>query len=200
MNKLQIKKLLVFATVCCAYSFGYSGCTEVFDTIGIEPEAPGDGIAVSDGKRQDMKVEHEIHKITFAGVGIGYVDNEGFKDISYNFFLSRLWEVWRYGAIRAAGELITDLNDAVIADITLGVNVYPFQYGTTPYAGIEIGYGFGNIESGTNFGIYGSGEIGVFAIKISSLMLASSARIFLMRSSLSGEYPIGFIFRVGLLL
>ncbi len=195
-------RILLIVMICCCRPL-YSGCIGILDTIEVEEAQAGrngtDHGAGGEGVSGEF-TEHEIHTIILAGLGGGYFDNPGYKTYTFTFFLANLWEVWKYGAIRAAGEVYIVFGDAVSADISAGFNVYPFQYGTTPYAGIEAGYGYGQVEGKSDYGFNVSGEIGVFAIKISDALLAASVRISLMQSTLSGAYPLGYSVRFGFLL
>jgi hypothetical protein len=193
--------LIVLITVLFICQSLYGGCTEILDTIEVEEGEGGrNGEGDGDGGIPKELIKHQVHTIFQAGIGGGYFGNPGYDRFTFTLFLAHLWEVWNYGAIRAAGEVLTVFGDALTADVTAGFNVYPFQYGTTPYLGIEAGYGYGQIEGVSDYGFYTSGEVGVFAIKVSDFLLAASARFTLRQSSLAGKYPLGLSIRFGVLL
>ncbi|MBN1603257.1 MAG: hypothetical protein JW915_16730 [Chitinispirillaceae bacterium] len=197
---MRMRILLIVICLCRPI---YSGCIEILDTIEVEEAETvrnGTDDGSGDGGISEELTGHKVHTIILAGLGAGYFDNPGYKTFTFTFFLANLWEVWKYGAIRAAGEVYIASGDALSGDISAGFNVYPFQYGTTPYMGIETGYGYGQVEGESDYGFNISGEIGVFAIKVSKALLAASVRISLMQSTLSGEYPLGYSIRFGILL
>lgn len=173
-------------------------CMEVSDAVIVE-EKESEITCTTDVITSEEFTVSQIQTIFLAGTGGGYFENPGYKTFTVTFFLAHLWEVWKYGAIRAAGEVCTIFGDALSAHITAGFNVYPFQYGTTPYLGFEAGYGYGQVEGLSDYGFNASAEIGAFAIKISDALLAVSVRGSLMKSRLADEYQTGFCIRFGFL-
>jgi hypothetical protein len=143
---------------------------------------------------------HQIHSISFVGAGIGHVNNSAFKQVSVDFFISHLWEILRRCAIGIAGEYTTDINQSSLAAITGVIDLYPFQYGTTPYLGIETGVGYAQIPDKIDFGMEISVETGVLAIKVANLLLGISARLNFFTIHLSGKRPLAGLLRVGILL
>jgi hypothetical protein len=142
----------------------------------------------------------QVHTITLMGIGSGYAAHPDFRKVPLDFYIAHLWEVWKYGAIRLGGEYLTDLNNASIADMTIGFNTYLFAYGTTPYIGIEAGFGYGQIPTDSDFGFAMTAETGVFAIRVSNLMLAISARITYTTAFISGKRPMISLLRIGILI
>jgi hypothetical protein len=142
----------------------------------------------------------EVHTITLMGIGSGYAAHPDFRKVPLDFYIAHLWEVWRYGAFRLGGEYLTDLNDASIADIAVGFTTYPFTYGTTPYIGIEAGYGYGQITSDSDFGFTITAETGAFAIRVSNLLLAISVRVTYNTALISGKRPVISLLRIGILI
>lgn len=143
---------------------------------------------------------HQIHTISFLGAGIGHVNNSAFKQVSVDFFISHLWEILSRCAIGIAGEYTTDINKSSLAAITGVIDLYPFQYGTTPYLGIETGLGYAQITGQTDFGLAMSVETGVLAIKVSKLLIGISARLNFFTIQLSGKHPLAVLLRVGIFL
>jgi hypothetical protein len=174
-------------------------CGEVSDTIVVEGRE-NDLSCTTDVKLSKEFIRYPIHTIFLAGTGGGYFDNPGYKTFTVTFFAAHLWEVWKYAAIRAAGEVFTIFGDALSADLTAGVNVYPFQYGMTPYLGVEAGYGYGQVDGMSDYGFNVSAEIGVFALKIRDALLGGSVRGSLMQSVLTDRYSSGVSIRFGFLL
>jgi hypothetical protein len=143
---------------------------------------------------------HQIHTISFIGAGIGHVNNTAFKQVSVDFFISHLWEILSRFAVGIAGEYTTDINQSSLAAITGIIDLYPFQYGTTPYFGIETGLGYAQIPGKIDFGMAMSVETGVLAIKISKLLIGISVRLNFFTIQLSGKRPLAVLIKVGILL
>ncbi|MFP4013511.1 MAG: hypothetical protein ACLFVQ_05445 [Chitinispirillaceae bacterium] len=196
---MRIVWLLFLLTVCCVRSGFSQGCQDILEDIEAE-EWQGDGGNGENGAVPDEAFEREIHRVFIAGLGGGYIDHPDFERVSYNFYLSALWEVWRYGAVRVGGEFVSDLEESFVGDIVAGVNVYPFAFGTTPFVGFGVGYGYGQAADQTGWGLHASADIGVFVIQGPNLQLAFSAGAFYQRSLVGGEYPVGVILRLGFII
>lgn len=194
--KYRVLFIVIVLLICKPMPGDCVQVPEIVDVAGIED----DMTCTTDIEISDEFTKPPIHKIFLAGTGGGYFDNPGYKSFTVTFFLAHLWEVWKYGSVRAAAEVYTIFGDALSADVTAGFDVYPFQYGTTPYLGLETGYGYGQVDGQSDYGFNVSAEIGAFAIKISDALLAVSVRGSLMQSILTKRHSSGFSFRIGFLL
>lgn len=191
---------LMLMLMLCSIRSGYcQGCMDILEDVEAE-ELPGDGQNGGNGAVPEEVFEREIHTVVIGGLGGGYIDHPDFQTVSYNFFISGLWEVWKYGAVRVGGEFVTDLEESFVADLVAGINVYPYPFGTTPFAGFGVGYGYGQAAGQTGWGLHASADIGVFVIQGPNLQLSFSAGAFYQRSLVGGEYPVGFILRIGFII
>ncbi len=189
-----MSKYIVIAIITAGYfsQLVAGSCMELIDTITVQESSEENG---QDGAEQEITFEHDISTISLAGVGFGFLDYPGFPQVSYELYLSRLWEIWSYGALRAGADLITDFDQALLFNVSAGLDLYPFRFGTTPYAGAEAGAAYIQSPAQTEWSLFFALEAGVFAITISDFMLALSARGFLL-SNVSANST-GAVLRIG---
>ncbi|MFP4164446.1 MAG: hypothetical protein ACLFVE_10725 [Chitinispirillaceae bacterium] len=197
---ISVKFLFIMMMLCFLPSQGYGqSCEDLLEELEEELE-PGDGDGEGDGAAREV-FERPVYSVIEAGLGGGYFDDPGFESVSYNFFVAGLWEVWRYGAVRLGGEFISDLSQSFIADVTVGFRVYPYTFGTTPYAGIAAGYGYSQPGDDSGWGIHASAEAGVFIIQGPDLRLDFSVgALFQQSGGVAGGNLQGFMVRIGFVL
>lgn len=138
------------------------------------------------------------------GLGPASIDNiEGAEgDIAYNVYGGEFWEVNRHAAIKAQGNVTSDLDNAVLVNLGLGANAYALPTDFTPYVGGDLGLGYGYGDDDNAFGFNAGASIGALLFRTSSAQLNLEGKTSVLLNELGDEdsgYPVTYSARLGIL-
>jgi hypothetical protein len=183
----------------CIFRSAESGCAEILDTIPIEKQNGIEAAYTKIGSEPPPGFKHQVNQIWVTSIGIGYSPHPSINPVSYEFFVGSMWEIIQHGAISTVGTIAADFDSSITGTLTAGFDLYPFPYGTTPFAGIELGFGYVQTSDGSGFGAAGALKAGVFAVRISDLLLTFSLRVSGILKRINESYPTVVAIHAGIL-
>ncbi len=155
---------------------------------------------ISEEEQEALQQRRRSMVFNTAGFGPAGLRNMDESGISYNFYAGRLWEVNRNAAVKALGEVYSDLSNASLLSLNLGANFYPFVEEYTPYLGASLGFGYG-FQGGENpFGFDLAASIGALLFRTADVQMNVEGKsMLLLDTRTEGDFPVAWAARVGIL-
>jgi hypothetical protein len=161
---------------------------------------------IQSGEERTLERRRKAKNFTGAGLGpvaFGHLEE---NKPSYNFYLAHFWEVNSRAAIKAVGEVASDLDHAHYFDFSGGVNFYAMPTDFSPYLGGNFGLGFDQSRGNDAFGFNVGASLGALMFRTSTAQvnLEAMAQMLLDKSDEVGpdeddEFPTIIGARVGVL-
>lgn len=146
-----------------------------------------------------LQRRHAAKHFTAAGfgpAGFGNIDDER---LAYDAYLGRFWEVNPHSAIKATGEVTTDLGKSNLFDFNLGANLYALPTDVSPYLGGSMGLAYGRGEGDHTFGFNLGASLGALLFRTASAEMNLEANAQILLSQLTNDYPTVYTARLGVL-
>jgi hypothetical protein len=159
--------------------------------------------AIRPSETKTLQRRHESKRFTAAGLGPAGFGNVDEDNPSYDFYVGRFWEVNPHAAIKALGEVTSDLDDNHMVDFNLGSNLYALPTEVSPYVGGQMGlsYGRGMGEPKDNdFGFNVGASIGALLLRTADaqMNLEGNAQVVLTDME-TDDMPTVYSARLGVL-
>ncbi len=163
---------------------GGTGVIAVPDPSYTPPDTAREVGAIPPEQTKILQNRRESKKFTGAGFGPAGFGNVDEKMPAYDIYAGRFWEVNKFAAIKALGEVASDFDKATLANVTLGGNLYAAPTDFAPYVGGGLGLGYGAVPGDRNFGFNVGASIGALLFRTSStqMNLEGSAEMMLSQA------------------
>ena len=151
---------------------------------------------------EDTKVlqnRREAKTFSTAGFGPAGFGNIDERTPAYDVYVGRLWEVNKFAAIKALGEVASDFDRATLGNISMGANLYASPRDFSPYIGGGLGLGYGFIPGDRNFGFNVGAQIGALLFRTSSAQMNLEGSAEMMVTQLGNSDPSIYAARLGVL-
>jgi hypothetical protein len=151
---------------------------------------------------EDTKVlqnRREAKRFATAGFGPAGFGNIDERTPAYDVYLGRMWEVNKYAAIKALGEVASDFDKATLGNVSMGANLYASPTDFSPYIGGGLGLGYGFVPGDRNFGFNVGAQIGALLFRTSNAQMNLEGSAEMMVSQLGDGDPSVYSARLGVL-
>lgn len=151
---------------------------------------------------EDTKVlqnRREAKRFSTAGFGPAGFGNIDERTPAYDLYVGRLWEVNKFAAIKALGEVASDFDRATLGNISMGANLYASPTDFSPYIGGGLGLGYGTVPGDRNFGFNVGAQIGALLFRTASAQMNLEGSAEMMVSQLGDSDPSVYSARLGVL-
>jgi hypothetical protein len=157
--------------------------------------------AIKPSETRTLQRRHEAKTFTGAGLGPAGFGNVDETKPAYDVYLGQFWEVNPHAAIKAVGEVASDLNKAHIADLTLGANFYALPTEFSPYIGGGMGLAYDWTHGGNAFGFNVGASLGALLFRTASaqMNLEGNAQMVMDQLSNSNDRPTIYSARLGVM-
>jgi hypothetical protein len=186
---------------------------------GVTPSQPvigGSSTVIKDSVSTPLDTSHEVGRIApedtkvlqnrreakrfstagFGPAGFGNIDE---RTPAYDVYVGRLWEVNKFAAIKALGEVASDFDRATLGNISMGANLYASPTDFSPYIGGGLGLGYGTVPGDRNFGFNVGAQIGALLFRTSNAQMNLEGSAEMMVSQLGDGDPSIYSARLGVL-
>ena len=155
-------------------------------------------IAPEDTKTlQNRREAKRFSTAGFGPAGFGGIDE---RTPAYDLYVGRMWEVNKFAAIKALGEVASDFDKATLGNVTVGANLYASPTDFSPYIGGGLGLGYGAIPDERNFGFNLGAQVGALLFRTSNAQMNLEGSAQLMVSDFGDhEAPSVYAARLGVL-
>ena len=112
-----------------------------------------------------------------------------------------MWEVNKFAAIKALGEVASDFDKATMGSFKMGANLYAAPTDFSPYIGGGLGLGYGALPDDQQFGFNLGAQVGALLFRTSNaqMNLEGSAEMMLSQLDNGGGVPSVYSARLGVL-
>jgi hypothetical protein len=169
------------------------------DTALANPDSAGEVGSIPAAETLSLQRRKKSKPFSAAGFGPAGFQNVDNHSPAYNLYLGRLWEVNRFAAIKALGEVATDFDRATLADMTLGANLYASPQDFSPYVGAGLGFGYGAEPGNRDFGFNLGAQIGALLFRTSSTQMNLEGSAAMILSDVRDGAPTLYAARLGVL-
>lgn len=224
-NRIKLLASLSIASICLGTTWGQSQTNitledmdktpvKAQDTVLVAPKATE---VVSDqtyspantstevgsippGETKSLLRRKEAKKFSTAGFGPAGFGNIDEKTPAYDLYAGRMWEVNKHAAIKALGEVASDFDNATMANMQLGANLYALPSDISPYIGGGLGLGYGTVPGDQAFGFNVGASVGALLFRTSSAQMNVEGSAQMMLSELNDNgSPSIYAARLGVL-
>ncbi|MBW8888110.1 MAG: hypothetical protein JF616_10180 [Fibrobacteres bacterium] len=151
---------------------------------------------------EDTKVlqnRREAKRFSTAGFGPAGFGNIDERTPAYDLYVGRLWEVNKFAAIKALGEVASDFDRATLGNVSMGANLYASPTDFSPYVGGGLGLAYGAIPGDRNFGFNVGAQIGALLFRTANAQMNLEGSAEMMVSQLGNSDPSIYSARLGVL-
>jgi hypothetical protein len=178
---------------------GGSGTTVVEDPSYTPPDTAKEVGAIPPEQTKVLQNRREAKRFSTAGFGPAGFGNIDEHTPAYDLYVGRMWEVNKFAAIKALGEVASDFDKATLGNVTLGANLYAAPTDFAPYIGGGMGIGYGTIPGDRNFGFDVGAQIGALLFRTSNAQMNLEGSAQMMVSELGNGDPSIYAARLGVL-
>lgn len=188
-------------TVEPATGVGGSADIVVTDPSYTPPDTARTVGAIPAEQTKILQNRRESKRFTTAGFGPAGFGNIDERTPAYDIYAGRMWEVNKHAAIKALGEVASDFDNATLANVTLGANLYAAPTDFSPYIGGGMGLGYGTVPGDQEFGFNVGAQIGALLFRTSNaqMNLEGSAQMMLSELEDGNGNPSVYAARLGVL-
>lgn len=158
--------------------------------------------AIKPSETMTLQRRHQAKSFTGAGLGPAGFGNVDERKPAYDVYLGQFWEVNPHAAIKAVGEVASDLKNAHVADLTLGANLYALPTEVSPYIGGGMGLAWDRLPGDNNLGFNIGGSIGALLFRTASAQMNLEGNIQQMLTQVNGtdhDLPTIYSARIGVM-
>ena len=177
------------------------GTTVIDDQAYTPPDTASEVGAIPKSQTKVLQNRRESKRFSTAGFGPAGFGNIDEKTPAYDIYAGRFWEVNKHAAIKALGEVASDFDNATLANVTLGANLYALPTDISPYVGAGMGMGFGTVPGDQSFGFNLGASVGALLFRTSNaqMNIEGSAQTMLSELGDDGDMPTVYAARLGVL-
>jgi hypothetical protein len=175
------------------------GTTVVPDQAYTPPDTATEVGAIPKEQTKVLQNRKEAKRFTGAGFGPAGFGNIDERMPAYDVYVGRFWEVNRFAAIKALGEVASDFDNATMSSLQLGANMYASPTAFSPYIGGDLGLGYGMVPGDRNFGFNVGGSIGALLFRTSNAQMNLEGAAQMMLSQLDNKNTSIYTARLGVL-
>lgn len=148
-----------------------------------------------------LQNRREAKRFATAGFGPAGFGNIDERTPAYDLYVGRLWEVNKFAAIKALGEVASDFDKATMGSVKMGANLYATPTDFSPYVGGGLGLGYGMIPGDREFGFNLGAQVGALLFRTSNaqMNLEGSAEMMLSQLDNGNGAPSVYSARLGVL-
>lgn len=148
-----------------------------------------------------LQNRREAKRFTTAGFGPAGFGNIDERTPAYDLYAGRMWEVNKFAAIKALGEVTSDFDKATMGSFKMGANLYAAPTDFSPYIGGGLGLGYGMIPGDQQFGFNVGAQVGALLFRTSNaqMNLEGSAEMMLSQLDNGDGVPSVYAARLGVL-
>lgn len=150
---------------------GGSGSVVVKDSTYSAPDTSREVGRIAPEDTKTLQTRREAKRFSTAGFGPAGFGNIDEHTPAYDLYVGRLWEVNKFAAIKALGEVASDFDKATLGGVTVGANLYAAPTDFSPYIGGGLGVGYGAIPDERNFGFNVGAQIGALLFRTSNAQM-----------------------------
>jgi hypothetical protein len=173
--------------------------TVIKDSTYTPPDTSREVGRIAPEDTKTLQTRREAKKFSTAGFGPAGFGNIDEHTPAYDLYVGRLWEVNKYAAIKALGEVASDFDRATLGNISMGANFYASPTDFTPYVGGGLGLGYGTVPGDRNFGFDVGAQIGALLFRTSNAQMNLEGSAQMMLSSLGNGDPSIYSARLGVM-
>ncbi|NLL13822.1 MAG: hypothetical protein GX267_10495 [Fibrobacter sp.] len=192
--------LLPFCQMLCAQELLADTIISCGDFIDSLRKENGDGERENFLTMEQKLIEPPKLRYFIAGFGTSYFDNIGTRQLAYDFFLGRFWQLRDGFSVGAFGEILTEFEDAILLDATVSALYYPFYTFIMPFGSISLGPGYLRAHRENSGGIFGGLELGAISSSVFPFILMVSGRLDLLielKGNRGLPLPLVYSLRIG---
>ena len=147
---------------------------------------------------QNRREAKRFTTVGFGPAGFGNIDE---RTPAYDIYAGRMWEVNKFAAIKALGEVTSDFDKATMGSVKMGANLYAAPTDFSPYIGGGLGLGYGALPDDQQFGFNLGAQVGALLFRTSNaqMNLEGSAEMMLSQLDNGGGVPSVYSARLGVL-
>jgi len=173
--------------------------TVIKDSTLTPPDTSREVGRIAPEDTKTLQNRREAKRFSTAGFGPAGFGNIDERTPAYDFCLGRMWEVNKFAAIKALGEVASDFDRATLGNVTMGANLYASPTDFSPYIGGGLGLGYGFIPGDRNFGFNVGAQIGALLFRTSNAQMNLEGSAEMMVSRLGNGDPSIYAARLGVL-
>jgi hypothetical protein len=173
--------------------------TVIKDSSYTPPDTAREVGAIPPDETKILQTRREAKKFSTAGFGPAGFGNIDEHTPAYDLYVGRLWEVNKFAAIKALGEVASDFDRATLGNVSMGANFYASPTDFSPYVGGGLGLGYGTVPGDRNFGFDVGAQIGALLFRTSNAQMNLEGSAQMMLSSLGNGDPSIYSARLGVL-
>lgn len=146
-----------------------------------------------------LQTRREAKRFSTAGFGPAGFGNIDERTPAYDVYVGRMWEVNKFAAIKALGEVASDFDRATLGNVSMGANLYASPTDFSPYIGGGLGLGYGAIPGDRNFGFNVGAQLGALLFRTANAQMNLEGSAEMMVSRLGNSEPSIYSARLGVL-
>lgn len=173
--------------------------TVIKDSTYTPPDTAREVGSIPPDETKILQTRREAKKFSTAGFGPAGFGNIDEHTPAYDLYVGRLWEVNKFAAIKALGEVASDFDKATLGNVSMGANFYASPTDFSPYVGGGLGLGYGTVPGDRNFGFDVGAQIGALLFRTSNAQMNLEGSAQMMLSSLGNGDPSIYSARLGVL-
>lgn len=145
--------------------------TVIKDSIYSPPDTSREVGRIAPEDTKTLQNRREAKRFSTAGFGPAGFGNIDERTPAYDLYVGRMWEVNKFAAIKALGEVASDFDKATLGNVTVGANLYAAPTDFSPYIGGGLGLGYGAIPDERNFGFNIGAQVGALLFRTSNAQM-----------------------------
>jgi hypothetical protein len=173
--------------------------TVIKDSTYTPPDTAREVGSIPPDETKILQTRREAKKFSTAGFGPAGFGNIDEHTPAYDLYVGRMWEVNKFAAIKALGEVASDFDKATLGNVSMGANFYASPTDFSPYVGGGLGLGYGTVPGDRNFGFDIGAQIGALLFRTSNAQMNLEGSAQMMLSSLGNGDPSIYSARLGVL-
>jgi hypothetical protein len=173
--------------------------TVIKDSTYTPPDTSREVGRIAPEDTKTLQNRREAKRFSTAGFGPAGFGNIDEHTPAYDLYVGRLWEVNKFAAIKALGEVASDFDKATLGNVSMGANFYASPTDFSPYVGGGLGLGYGTVPGDRNFGFDVGAQIGALLFRTSNAQMNLEGSAQMMLSSLGNGDPSIYSARLGVL-
>jgi len=173
--------------------------TVIKDSMYTPPDTSREVGRIAPEDTKVLQTRREAKRFSTAGFGPAGFGNIDEHTPAYDLYVGRLWEVNKFAAIKALGEVASDFERATLGNVSMGANLYASPTDFSPYIGGGLGLGYGAVPGDRNFGFNVGAQIGALLFRTSNAQMNLEGSAEMMVSELGNGEPSIYSARLGVL-
>jgi hypothetical protein len=182
------------------HAVGGTGTAVIKDEVATPPDTSREVGRISPEDTKVLQTRREAKRFSTAGFGPAGFGNIDERTPAYDLYVGRMWEVNKFAAIKALGEVASDFDKATLGNVSVGANLYAAPTDFSPYIGGGLGLGYGAIPDERNFGFNVGAQLGALLFRTSNAQMNLEGSATMMVSDFGDhESPSVYAARLGVL-